>query len=95
MLQVLQRHQYTLDRPFSYAYAHIWIVAGATTAILPLVAAPLEDFLKGRSRIFFEQPLQSHFTYKISGLSGLCVLHCHLEKTPSTAQSDFWIGLFS
>lgn len=45
-LLVLQRHQYTLDRPFSYAYSQPWLVAGATTAILPSLAAPLEDFYK-------------------------------------------------
>lgn len=44
MLLVLQRHQYTLDRPFSYAYSQPWLVAGATTAILPSLAAPLEGF---------------------------------------------------
>lgn len=49
MLLVLQRHQYTLDRPFSYAYSQPWLVAGATTAILPSLAAPLEGFIKQRS----------------------------------------------
>lgn len=46
VLLVLQKHQYTLDRPFSYAYSQPWLVAGATTAILPSLAAPLEGFIK-------------------------------------------------
>lgn len=49
VLLVLQRHQYTLDRPFSYAYSQPWLVAGATTAILPSLAAPLEGFIKRQS----------------------------------------------
>lgn len=51
VLLVLQRHQYTLDRPFSYAYFKPWVVAGATTAILPFLAAPLEDSIKEQSEI--------------------------------------------
>lgn len=51
VLLVLQRHQYTLDRPFSYAYSQPWLVAGATTAILPSLAAPLEDFYKTEIRV--------------------------------------------
>lgn len=46
MLLVLQRHQYALDRPFSYAYSQPWLVAGATTAILPSLTTSLEDFYK-------------------------------------------------
>lgn len=38
VLLVLQRHQYTVDRPFSYAYSQPWLVAGETTAILPSLA---------------------------------------------------------
>ena len=49
MLLELQRHQYTLDRPFSNAYSQPWLVAGATTAILPSLGAPQEDFC---SRVF-------------------------------------------
>lgn len=49
MLLVLQRHQYTLDRPFSYDYSQPWLVAGVTTAILPSLAVPLEGFIKQQS----------------------------------------------
>lgn len=48
VLLVLQRHQYTLDRPFSYACSQPWLVAGATTAILSSLTAPLVGFLKQR-----------------------------------------------
>lgn len=48
MLLVLQRHQYTLDRPFSYACSQPWLVAGATTAILSSLTAPLVGFIKQR-----------------------------------------------
>lgn len=50
LLLVLQRHQYTLDRPFSYAYSQPQLVAGATTAILPFLAVPREDFIKQQSK---------------------------------------------
>lgn len=45
VLLELQRHQYTLDRPFSYAYSQPGLVAGATI-IFSSLAAPLEDFIK-------------------------------------------------
>lgn len=53
MLLVLQRHQYALDRPFSYAYSQPWLVAGATTAILPSLVHnhPSEAFYKPMTRL--------------------------------------------